>query len=282
MQIFTDIPSVRSFVCTRKQKNKSIGLVPTMGSLHKGHLSLIHRAKKENDVVVCSLYINPTQFNDLADFDAYPQNFKRDEYLLKTACCDILFAPQHMEMYPDGKKMLTKIDFGLLKEPMEGTHRAGHFEGVGIIIAKLFNIINPDKAYFGQKDLQQSLIIKKMVSDFFFPISVVVVPTVREKDGLAMSSRNTRLTAKQRAIAGNLYQTLLCVKTALQAEKTPEEAKNIGRNFLNANSDFQLEYIEIVDTKTLSPINRYHCDKRAAICIAAHLGKARLIDNIII
>ena len=251
-----------------------------MGALHEGHLALIKKAKKENDLVVCSIFVNPTQFNNKEDLAKYPRDLKKDIEFLESVNCDILFVPNEKEMYPeDEKEKLLKLDFGNLDKIMEGKFRPGHFIGVATIVNKLFRIVEPDKAYFGEKDYQQLIIIKKMVEKLKQPIQIIPCSIKREKDGLAMSSRNARLTKEERKAAPFIYMLLK------EAEKfypvlSPSKIKNLVEKRFSENKNFILEYFEIVDSSTLISLNKWEKMQNPIACIAAHLGKVRLIDNI--
>jgi len=282
MKILRSLHEAQDFIATQKCKGKKIGLVPTMGALHKGHISLVETSKKETDFTVCSIYVNPAQFNNKEDFKTYPDLFDKDIALLENLACDAVFAPSHEMMYPGGTlKGLLKLNFGLLEKELEGKYRPGHFNGVGVVVSKLLHIIAPHKAYFGQKDLQQYMIIKKMCSDLSFLTEIVICPTVREADGLAMSSRNLRLTDKERQIAPLLYQTLEQAAQGLKKGKKANEVKSWALKQLVDNEFFTPEYVEIVSLKSFELI-QYELQEDVAICASAHLGKARLIDNVIV
>jgi pantoate--beta-alanine ligase len=223
MYVFTDIVSLQTHLRIRKEDGKKIGLVPTMGALHPGHLSLIHRAKQECETVVCSIYVNPTQFNNKNDLAKYPRTLESDRLLLEEANCDVAFIPDDTIMYPQPVNLI--FNFGYLETVMEGKYRKGHFNGVGVVVSKLFHIINPDIAYFGQKDLQQFSIIRQLVSDLSFNILLICCPIMREADGLAMSSRNARLNTTQRAIAPVLHQTLQHARSWLKSNKPVWQVK---------------------------------------------------------
>ncbi|MCS7005710.1 MAG: pantoate--beta-alanine ligase [Cytophagales bacterium] len=263
-------------------RDHSIGFVPTMGALHEGHLSLIRASKQENDCTVCSIYVNPTQFNNSEDLIKYPRNIEKDCQLLQSENCDILFAPTDAEMYPQGfHAELIKIHFGTIETILEGAYRPGHFQGVGLIISKLFNIIHPTRAYFGLKDLQQCFIIKKLVSDLSYRIELRFCPTVREKDGLAMSSRNALLSDEARQLAPQIYQTLLQVQKALEQGYSTQGAIHFGKHFLLQQKEFQLEYLEIVNFETFEFLESVQKNTKIAICLAAWLKNVRLIDNLV-
>lgn len=281
MQIFNTVSEIKSVIREAKQNNKTVGFVPTMGALHEGHFSLAQRAKSENDIVVCSIFVNPTQFNNKEDLVNYPKTIDKDTSALKAIGCDYVFIPEVKEMYPS--EALLSFSFGSLEAVLEGAHRPGHFNGVGIVVSKLFNIVQPHRAYFGQKDLQQFAIINRLVIDLSFQIELVCCPTVREDDGLAKSSRNMRLTKEERNIAPLVHKTLQATKTALRNTKDVETALEEGAKEISANSNFEVEYLQIIDRFTMQPLSgQYDSEIPTAICIAAHLGSVRLIDNIVL
>ena len=249
-----------------------------MGALHEGHFSLIEKARNENDICVVSIFVNPTQFNNSKDFDNYPSTLEGDIEKLKSLKCDFVFVPDKDEMYLS--KPILNFDFGKLENSMEGANRPGHFNGVGLVVSKLFNIISPSRAYFGQKDFQQFAIISQLVKDLSFNVELVCCPTLREDDGLAMSSRNLRLTKEQRIIAPIVYATLLKTKELLRTE-TVERSINLAKKEMSLNDDFRMEYLEVVDYSTLEPLTVMN-ESKIAICIASFLGEIRLIDNIIL
>ncbi|TDE11069.1 pantoate--beta-alanine ligase [Dyadobacter psychrotolerans] len=279
MEVFTSIQSLRSFLHQQRSQNKSIGLVPTMGALHEGHISLLDTAKSETDITVCSVFVNPTQFNNSEDLAKYPRTLEQDCKMLEEAGCSAVFAPSVDEMYPEPPVMT--FNFGTLETVMEGASRPGHFNGVGIVVSKLFNIVQADSAYFGQKDLQQVSVIRQMISDLAFPVKLVVCPTVREVTGLAMSSRNQRLSAQEKDLAANIYQIITAAKDALLNAEAVENVKQSAVEKFLALPEFTLDYIEIVDVKTLLPLDRLKTTGSTAICVAALLGPVRLIDNIV-
>jgi len=277
MQVFYKISELRNFL--KPHRSNSIGLVPTMGALHEGHLSLIDFSKNENDLTICSIFVNPTQFNNPNDLQNYPRRLENDLFFLEKAGCDVVFAPSDSEIYP--KKPSLKIHFGQTEESMEGAFRPGHFNGVGIVVAKLFNIVQPDRAYFGQKDLQQCAVVSRLIDDLSFPVELRRCPTVRETDGLAMSSRNLLLDKQQRQIAPKLHEALQITAQSLRAEKDLEKARQKGIDFLKKDENFKIEYLEVVDSQTLSQIANFE-NTDLAVCVAASLGNVRLIDNILI
>ncbi|MFN3403277.1 MAG: pantoate--beta-alanine ligase [Cytophagaceae bacterium] len=263
----------------QKSKVKSLGFVPTMGALHQGHLSLVDCAKAENDFIAISIFINPIQFNNKKDFILYPKNDEADIKMLEQAGVDLVFMPTADKMYREEPRI--KIDFGSLELVMEGKYRPGHFNGVAIVVAKLFNLFLPDKAYFGQKDLQQYLIIKQMVKDLSFPLELKCCPVIRESDGLAMSSRNVRLSAQNRPLAAKLYESLTLASSLLK-KHDPESVKRQIKEFYQKYEQIQLEYFEIADAETLMPVNDVKDHKGIAVCVAAYLDGVRLIDNVIL
>ncbi|GLU55858.1 pantothenate synthetase [Dyadobacter frigoris] len=250
-----------------------------MGALHEGHISLIQTASFQNDITVCSIFVNPTQFNNPEDLAKYPRTLEEDCAMLESAGCSAVFAPTVDEMYPE-PTMLT-MNFGLLETVMEGASRPGHFNGVGIVVSKLFNIVQPHKAYFGQKDLQQVTVVKRLVADLSFNLELIVCPTVRENDGLAMSSRNRRLNDAERAHAPIIYKILLDAKEKILGGNDIEETKEaVQREFL-VLAGFELDYFEVVNIRTLQSIHTIGSTATTALCIATFLGSVRLIDNIV-
>jgi pantoate--beta-alanine ligase len=279
MQIFHTISSLQSFLKSQRLLGHSVGFVPTMGALHQGHLSLIETSKSQNNLTVCSIFVNPTQFNNPHDLAVYPRTLEADCEMLESVGCDAVFAPSAEDMYPNLPNL--KFDFGDLERVMEGQFRPGHFNGVGIVVSKLFNIVQPDAAYFGQKDLQQCAVINRLVKDLSFSLKLNICPTLREKDGLAMSSRNRNLSPEQRLNAPAIHQSLIVAKNILTTGGTPKQAKEyITKRLADINS-IELEYFEISDFDTLQPIDEY-LEGKTALCIAAFMGKTRLIDNMII
>jgi pantoate--beta-alanine ligase len=262
-----------------RNKGLSIGFVPTMGALHEGHLSLIREAKKENNYVACSIFVNPIQFNNKNDLLKYPRDLNRDAGLLKSVACDFLFHPSEAEMYPEQEKEV--FEFGDLDKVMEGKFRPGHFNGVATVVKKLFGIIQPDKAYFGLKDYQQLLIIHKMTKDFNLPVEIVPCSTVRESDGLAMSSRNQLLAKADRKQAAMIYEVLKMVKIQ-SGYSTIAEIKEYVEHTFRKTRNTELEYFEIVDMYTLKPLRTWAQSKNVIACIAVYIGNIRLIDNIIL
>jgi len=279
MLIFNTISETQQYLKIQQRAGKTIGFVPTMGALHAGHISLIERAKSENDLAVCSIFVNPTQFNNPEDLKKYPRTLEKDCEMLKAVGCDVVFAPSAEEMYPSLPQL--KMDFGTLETVMEGKFRPGHFNGVGIVVSKLFNIVKPEKAYFGLKDLQQVAVIRRMVQDLSFDLEIIPCPTLRETDGLAMSSRNTRLSPEARALAPQIYKALNLAKEKLQAGASVSEMKVAVDDHFTMYPAFEVEYFEAADFDTLLPIEAKITDGKTALCVAAFLGGVRLIDNIV-
>ncbi|MDP2069228.1 MAG: pantoate--beta-alanine ligase [Lutibacter sp.] len=277
MLIFTEIKSLQQEIKSLKN-GATIGFVPTMGALHEGHLSLVEMAKKENDIVVVSIFVNPTQFDNADDLINYPKTIEKDLSLLKSVNCDIVFTPTPKEIYADNIQSKF-FDFDGLEFQMEGKFRAGHFNGVGTIVERLFEIVKPHKAYFGEKDFQQIQIIRKMVKKKNLPVQIVSCPIHREKDGLAMSSRNARLTDAQRKAAPFIYETLKKAKIQFGTKNAYEVLKWVENEFKN-HPLFNLEYFEIADEDTLLPVETKNPTKKYRAFIAVFAGKVRLIDNI--
>jgi pantoate--beta-alanine ligase len=260
------------------QAPKTIGLVPTMGALHQGHLDLVDQCIKNADVAVVSIFVNPTQFNNKEDFDKYPNTLDADLELLEKAGVDYVFVPSVETMYPVPTKL--QFDFGDLERILEGAFRPGHFNGVGIIVSKLFHSISPDIVFFGQKDLQQVAIIRSLVNDLSFPLELRLVPTRREEDGLAMSSRNRRLNPEQRKKALILHDSLVFAKKELEKGQNWLDVKQIiTRNFEELEGA-ELEYFELVETDKFEIFKEFDPKKKSSICVAAYIGDVRLIDNL--
>ncbi len=278
MRVFSSIQEVVNYLKGIRSAEKTIGFVPTMGALHEGHLALVAEAKKATDVVVVSVFVNPTQFNNEEDFDKYPNQVEQDLVLLENEKVDCVFLPSREQLYP--KKGVVKFDFGYLEHIMEGEFRPGHFNGVATIVSKLFHIINPTKAFFGQKDIQQVAVIKALIEALSFQIELVVVPTLREKSGLAMSSRNQRLSEQEKKTATEIYKTLHSLQINLLEGKSFNEIQKKEIVRLESQHGFRVEYLELVKASTLQKVNTIS-KERYAICIATYLGEVRLIDNLL-
>ncbi|HNX89812.1 MAG TPA: pantoate--beta-alanine ligase [Paludibacteraceae bacterium] len=278
MRIIKTINELNSLIKEIKSENKTIGFVPTMGALHNGHLTLVKQSAAENDVCVVSVFVNPTQFNNKTDLEKYPRNLEKDAEMLETAGCACVFAPSADELYSaDELNNTFEFDFGGMDQVMEGKFRPGHFNGVVQIVSKLFSLVQPDKAYFGKKDFQQLAIIHRMVRLMNFKIDIIDCPIVREASGLAMSSRNERLSEAEREIAVNISR-ILNESRNLQPEKTPAELISWVTDEVNAISGLEVEYFEIADPVTLTAIDAWL--PQSIGCIAVYCGEVRLIDNI--
>jgi pantoate--beta-alanine ligase len=280
MEIFKQIAPLKAFLREQRQQGKSVGLVPTMGALHRGHLHLIDASKAENDLTVSTIYVNPTQFNNPGDLLKYPRTLDKDTELLQEVRCDVLFYPSDEEIYP--KKSALKLDFGHLDNVMEGQFRPGHFSGVGLVVSKLFNIVEPDNAYFGQKDWQQFAVITQLVEELHFNITLHSIPTLREQDGLALSSRNMRLNEKERKNAVVFYRALSFAKEALREGKLLSSVKAEVKNIVEGAPGTKLEYFEVADSKNLNLLNNVSASDKPIMCIAGFVGEVRLIDNMFV
>ncbi|MBO5456273.1 MAG: pantoate--beta-alanine ligase [Muribaculaceae bacterium] len=276
MEIIRTVAELRTKLNEAREKG-SIGLVPTMGALHEGHLSLIQRARKENDTVVVSVFVNPTQFNNPTDLVTYPRTEEADVALLEKAGVDYAFIPTVEEIYPEPDTRV--FELGPVAEVMEGAMRPGHFNGVAQIVSKLFDFTRPTRAYFGEKDFQQIAVIRRMVELEGFDLEIVDCPIKREADGLAMSSRNVRLTPEQRAIAPAIHRTLES-SVCWAKDHTVEQTKRYVIDELNSMPQMQVEYYEIVDALTMQPISDWDQTKQAVGCVTVFCGDVRLIDNI--
>ena len=276
MKVLKSKKTLIDYVERQREMGKKIGFAPTMGALHQGHLSLYKAAKKENDEVISSIFVNPTQFNNPDDFQKYPKTLEKDIELLEKAGVDAVYVPNVEEMYPDGLNS-KKYDFDGLENEMEGKYRPGHFDGVGTIVEELFRQVQPHNAYFGEKDYQQLAIIKKMVEKTKLPVKIHGVPTLREEDGLAMSSRNVRLTETQRKEATIIYETLTKVKEWFKVISPEEIKQRVTEIFKNSN--FELEYFVIADEEMLKEANAIDENKEYRAFIVAYAGEVRLIDN---
>lgn len=277
MKIVNSIQELKHYLAEERQHNKQIGFVPTMGALHNGHLSLVKRCVVENDVCVVSIFVNPTQFNDKNDLATYPRTLDKDSALLESAGCDYVFAPTEAEMYPEPDTRT--FDFGTVSAVMEGARRPGHFNGVAQIVSKLFYAVEPDNAYFGEKDFQQIAVIRAMVKQLNIPVKINACPILREEDGLALSSRNVRLTPEQRQKAPLIARTLK-ESTNFAAGKSVQEVIDYVVNTINADPVMRVEYYEIVDGITMESIKNWSDTDYAVGCITVYCGEVRLIDNI--
>ncbi|WP_397444961.1 pantoate--beta-alanine ligase [Polaribacter sp. R77954] len=278
MNIFTEKQPLKVYLSALKAQNKKIGFVPTMGALHQGHLSLIKKAQQKNDIVVVSIFVNPTQFDKKEDLVNYPKTFDDDVHLLNSVSCNVLFHPSVEEIYGENTVSET-FDFSGLEHQMEGKFREGHFNGVGTIVKTLFEIVAPDNAYFGQKDFQQLQIIKKMVKNYRLPIKIRGCKIFREDDGLAMSSRNSRLSVTHRIAAPFIYKTLKKAKKKFKKESSASVTEWVAKKF-KKHPNLVLEYFTIADEKSLETIKIKESNKKYRAFIAVFAGDIRLIDNI--
>jgi len=277
VKIVRSIRLMREISRKQKCKGRSIGFVPTMGALHEGHLSLIRKARKENNFLVVSIFVNPTQFGKMEDFKRYPRALEKDALLCKRAGVDVIFYPSAKDMYPSEYKTYVEVED--LNQVLCGNSRPGHFRGVATVVTKLLNIVSPNRAYFGQKDAQQAVIIRKIVSDLNLPVKVEVLPTVRQADGLALSSRNIYLKPQERIDALGLFQSLKLAKDLIRQGKTDSSAIiNSMRKLIRAKKNAKVDYIAIVDAQNLTPLRKV--SGKCLIALAVWIGKIRLIDNL--
>ncbi|MFC2187480.1 pantoate--beta-alanine ligase [Fulvivirgaceae bacterium LMO-SS25] len=280
MELIESLNSLREKISGLKTSNQKIGFVPTMGALHSGHIALVEQALKECDFVICSIFVNPAQFNNPDDLEKYPRTISDDKELLEQAGCHALFIPSVEVMYP--KYTFTSFQFGSLEKVMEGAFRPGHFSGVALIVSKLFNLVQPDLAFFGQKDWQQVQIINCLIRDLNFPIELRIVETIRDENGLALSSRNQRLTEQGRINASRLFQILKQGKQMLLVGKSPSQTKHILLEELREDKFLDLEYLTIANSITLQEVKENNQNNELVICIAAYIEGVRLIDNILV
>jgi pantoate--beta-alanine ligase len=279
MRIIKDPQEMRLFCIKSKCRGKTIAFVPTMGYLHEGHFSLVEAARKKADVVVVSIFVNPLQFGPHEDFNRYPRDLSRDKKLLKELDVDVLFLPEATELYPS--RFRTYVEVEGLSQKLCGRSRPTHFRGVTTVLSKLFNIVTADYAFFGEKDYQQLLIVKQMARDLDFPLEIIPLPTVREFDGLAMSSRNKYLAPRERKQASGLYRALNFAKKEIQGgERNTNKLLLRLRSRLGTIPGLRLDYIAITDPETLEPMKKIR--GKALIAVAAYLGKTRLIDNLVV
>ena len=280
MQILTTAAGLQAYAERARAAGRRIGLVPTMGALHAGHLQLVAAALADSDDVIATIFVNPAQFNNPDDFRLYPRVPEADAALLAPTGCTALFAPPVPEMYP--APSVLRFDFGALERVMEGAHRPGHFNGVATVVSKLFHLARPHRAYFGQKDWQQVAIVRQMVADLSFDLEIVACPTLREADGLAMSSRNRRLDAAARAVAPRLHQVLAVAAAQVRQGRPPARVQADADAALAAEPLLTPEYFAVADAHTLQPLAAYAPGRTVVLCLAAHLGGVRLIDNVVV
>ncbi len=280
MLIFKISSDISRYITELKSAGQSVGFVPTMGALHDGHLSLIRAAKQAGHISICSIFVNPTQFNNPADLERYPRTTEDDILLLTKAGCDVLFLPSDQEMYPDGVGQHVHYDLGDLEHILEGKYRPGHFQGVALIVDKLLAMIQPDALFMGQKDFQQCMVIAQLIKQQGLKTILKCMPTRREADGLAMSSRNRRMTPSQRSLAGLIYQCLVSIQTKQDELNFPVVQKECFE--LLTQKGFRCDYIELADADTLALLDNYDTSRRMVALIAASIGDIRLIDNLIV
>lgn len=280
MVIFKEIGPLNAYLHHKSAQGLSIGLVPTMGALHQGHLELVKASKKSNSITVCSIFVNPTQFNNSSDLEKYPRTAEQDITVLESIGCDVLFHPEREEMYQ--RPSTIRFDFGTLDKVFEGEFRPGHFSGVALVVSKLFNIVNPTRAYFGQKDFQQFKIISRLVEELNFNIELICFPTQREQDGLAMSSRNLRLREDERKSALVFYRALRFAKTELQKGTDLISVKDKVSEMCSQETGVRLEYFALADTENLKLLERVKLTTPSILLIAGFVGEIRLIDNMFV
>lgn len=277
MKVFKYIDGLQETIETERLEGKTIGFVPTMGALHEGHVSLIECAKRDNDLTIVSIFVNPTQFNDVKDFKKYPRTITEDLILLNEVNCDLVYTPLDNEIYPESD--VRQFDLGYLDTVMEGKHRSGHFNGVAQVVTRLFELVRAHRAYFGKKDFQQLAVIRHLVDTLHLNIEVVACPTIREADGLAMSSRNKLLSPAERRSAAKIPEVLFQA-VELSHSLSVNDVKQWVEKQINETPLLQFEYFDIVDDRDLMPIYDWNEDKTQIGCIAVYAGSVRLIDNV--
>lgn len=280
MHIIRQTADISAYLQKERRSGKKCGFIPTMGALHQGHLSLVNSARKENELVVCSIFVNPTQFNDPKDFELYPKTLENDIYLLEKANCDVLFLPATEQIYPPGKVHNEWYDLGALESILEGKYRPGHFQGVCQVVQRLIHIIEPEQLYIGQKDYQQCMVIKKLLSLTGVRTNIVICATQRELSGLAMSSRNMRLSPDEKEKAAGIFEALSYIAQNIQPGPLEDMLAAAG-NILS-RYELRADYVEIATAEDLRPINNWNGHTEIVALIAAYMGNVRLIDNIIL
>lgn len=280
MLIFKKVADLQAWLNTERANGRVIGFAPTMGALHDGHLELVNMARRDGCLTVASIFVNPTQFNDPKDLEKYPRMPEKDAALLISAGCDALFLPPVDEVYPPGRDFTIQLDFRQLEQVMEGVFRPGHFKGMATVVHRLLDIVQPQRLYMGQKDFQQLSIVRDMINQLHLPVELVMCPTVREADGLAMSSRNIRLTPEMRAVAPVIYQTLQWARSVFE-QKPATEIESEAMQRLTA-AGLRPEYFDIVDGISLLPVGSWSDSDFVVCCTAAFAGEVRLIDNLVL
>lgn len=279
MIIFKIASDLSKYILNKKLKNSTIGFVPTMGALHQGHISLIEKCKENSDISVCSIFVNPTQFNDVKDFEKYPITLENDIFLLEKAGCDILFLPSVNEIYIDEALKNKTYNLGFIETIFEGEHRPGHFNGVCMVVERLLNIVEPDYLFLGQKDYQQCIVIKKLINLMKVNIAVIVCETERDDNGLAMSSRNKRLSDQSKMKANIIYESFVEVKQQVNESNAEELIQKAKHNLLQ-NGFEKIDYLSLANAETLEPINSYSKKIKTVVVVAAFINGIRLIDNL--
>jgi len=281
MKIYKKRSDLTPYLLAQRARKKSIGFVPTMGALHAGHISLIRRSREQNDLTVCSIFVNPTQFNDPADLEKYPRPIEHDIVMLAEAGCDILYLPEKEDVYPQDHQPTLDFDFGGLDKTLEGASRPGHFKGVAQVVAILLDITQPDRLYLGQKDYQQYLILSKLVKQLELKTKVVRCAIMREDNGLAMSSRNERVPSSLREQAGIIYKVLKAASKKM-GNSTPANITKAARDTINQNKGFKVDYFEVLTADELAPIGKVKKNKNYVLITSVIVGGVRLLDNLIV
>lgn len=282
MKVFQTVQEIQKYLLEISQLgSKKIGFVPTMGALHAGHLSLIAASKQQTDITVCSIFVNPTQFNDKKDYDKYPIQLDKDLEMLLEAKCDVVFVPTVEEIYPNGTLEKTDVDLGFIGKTLDAEHRPGHFEGVLQVVKRLLDIVQPDFLFLGQKDYQQCMVLNRLIEHYQLSIQLVICDTLREADGLAMSSRNMRLNTEERVSSVKLSQAIFYIKQHIQQQSIPSLIQQ-QKEILTKDELINIEYLMVVNGKTLEPVDVYQKEIPLTVLIAAKVGQIRLIDNVII
>ena len=281
MVIIKTVHLLEEFIQQKKELKLSIGFVPTMGALHQGHLSLIAKSKVTADITICSIFVNPTQFNDVKDFEKYPVTIEQDIYLLEKSGCDVLFLPSVAEIYPSEFQQNKTYSLGFIENVFEGEHRPGHFNGVCMIVEKLLNIVQPHFLFLGQKDYQQCIVIKKLIELMNINIDVIICETLREQSGLAFSSRNQRLSPQAKEQASLIYQSFLEIKQHINESNAHELIEFAKQNFLQNGFD-KIDYLSIANAETLEPLSSFSKNTKTVILIAVFINGVRLIDNMLL
>lgn len=281
MILFKEAAVFIKYITQQKRKNLTIGYVPTMGALHVGHISLVEAAKNKSGITVCSIFINPTQFNDSKDFENYPVTITNDILLLERSGCDVLFLPPVSEIYPNGITASAKYDLGELENVLEGKYRPGHFQGVCQVVHKFLEIVKPEYLFLGQKDYQQCLVVKRLINQLNIPVELIITSTRREPSGLAMSSRNLRLNAEEKEKAGAIFLILSYIKKHYNSTSS-NKLENFAVDYLLNNGSAKVDYVSIADAETLQPVADAANAKDALALLAAFIGEVRLIDNLML